>query len=241
MNNLRHLNAPCIEFKNFKKLWHFEQLHSLSLQCLKTFPSVLSISAWVQSITRQVWLLNSYLYSTETCTLMYMWTAMSTRVAIEQGCPADKQCHLLAATCIAVYWVPNGKVGKRHFAKHHLSSYAWFWLNWVLTINLFLCWRDIYLEYILHCSHVLCLYFFPALDRAEGVSQQDCASMEEFQQRINAVSLEKVKAYYRRLRYTQPYWRLVSGIGWVIKTSLWNVLQTDGKSTHSLTFINSVL
>lgn len=27
--------------------------------------------------------------------------------------------------------------------------------------------------------------------------------MEEFQQRINAVSLEKVKAYYRRLRYTR--------------------------------------
>uniref|UniRef100_H3CZW4 Phosphatidylinositol-3,4,5-trisphosphate dependent Rac exchange factor 1 n=1 Tax=Tetraodon nigroviridis TaxID=99883 RepID=H3CZW4_TETNG len=42
--------------------------------------------------------------------------------------------------------------------------------------------------------------FTRALDRAEGVSQQDCASMEEFQQRINAVSLEKVKAYYRRLR-----------------------------------------
>lgn len=27
--------------------------------------------------------------------------------------------------------------------------------------------------------------------------------MEEFQQRSNAVSLEKVKAYYRRLRYTK--------------------------------------
>lgn len=43
---------------------------------------------------------------------------------------------------------------------------------------------------------------FQGLDRTEGVSQQDCAAMEEFQQRINAVSLEKVKAYYRRLRYT---------------------------------------
>lgn len=28
--------------------------------------------------------------------------------------------------------------------------------------------------------------------------------MEEFQQRTNAVSLEKVKAYYRRLRYAEP-------------------------------------
>lgn len=44
--------------------------------------------------------------------------------------------------------------------------------------------------------------FFPALERPEGASPQDCVDMEEFQQRINAVSLEKVKAYYRRLRYT---------------------------------------
>lgn len=44
--------------------------------------------------------------------------------------------------------------------------------------------------------------FDPALERPEGVSQQDYAAMEEFQQRTNAVSLEKVKAYYRRLRYT---------------------------------------
>lgn len=44
--------------------------------------------------------------------------------------------------------------------------------------------------------------FYPALERPEGVSQQDCAAMEEFQQRTSAVSLEKVKAYYRRLRYT---------------------------------------
>lgn len=43
---------------------------------------------------------------------------------------------------------------------------------------------------------------FPALERPEGVSQQDYTDVEEFQQRINAVSLEKVKAYYRRLRYT---------------------------------------
>lgn len=43
--------------------------------------------------------------------------------------------------------------------------------------------------------------FYPALERPEGVSQQDYAAMEEFQQRTNAVSLEKVKAYYRRLRY----------------------------------------
>lgn len=42
---------------------------------------------------------------------------------------------------------------------------------------------------------------FPALERPEGASQQDCVAMEDFQQRTNAVSLEKVKAYYRRLRY----------------------------------------
>uniref|UniRef100_A0A8C7TWX5 Phosphatidylinositol 3,4,5-trisphosphate-dependent Rac exchanger 1 protein n=1 Tax=Oncorhynchus mykiss TaxID=8022 RepID=A0A8C7TWX5_ONCMY len=35
--------------------------------------------------------------------------------------------------------------------------------------------------------------FTRALERPEGVSQQDCVSMEEFQQRTNAVSLEKVK------------------------------------------------
>uniref|UniRef100_A0A669CEY8 Phosphatidylinositol 3,4,5-trisphosphate-dependent Rac exchanger 1 protein n=1 Tax=Oreochromis niloticus TaxID=8128 RepID=A0A669CEY8_ORENI len=43
--------------------------------------------------------------------------------------------------------------------------------------------------------------FTRALERPEGASQQDCVAMEEFQQRTNAVSLEKVKAYYRRLRY----------------------------------------
>uniref|UniRef100_A0A8C5E510 Phosphatidylinositol 3,4,5-trisphosphate-dependent Rac exchanger 1 protein-like n=1 Tax=Gouania willdenowi TaxID=441366 RepID=A0A8C5E510_GOUWI len=42
--------------------------------------------------------------------------------------------------------------------------------------------------------------FTKALERPEGVSQQDYVSMEEIQQRTNAVSLEKVKAYYRRLR-----------------------------------------
>lgn len=43
----------------------------------------------------------------------------------------------------------------------------------------------------------------PALERPEGVSQQDYVAMEEFQQRTNAVSLEKVKAYYRKLRYAE--------------------------------------
>ncbi|KAK0143831.1 Phosphatidylinositol 3,4,5-trisphosphate-dependent Rac exchanger 1 protein [Merluccius polli] len=42
--------------------------------------------------------------------------------------------------------------------------------------------------------------FTRALERPEGSSQQEYAAMEEFQQRINAVSLERVKAYYRRLR-----------------------------------------
>uniref|UniRef100_A0A4W5KIV4 Phosphatidylinositol-3,4,5-trisphosphate dependent Rac exchange factor 1 n=1 Tax=Hucho hucho TaxID=62062 RepID=A0A4W5KIV4_9TELE len=41
--------------------------------------------------------------------------------------------------------------------------------------------------------------FTSALERPEGVSQQDYVSIEEFQQRINAVALEKVKAYYRKL------------------------------------------
>uniref|UniRef100_A0A3Q1FSR4 Phosphatidylinositol-3,4,5-trisphosphate-dependent Rac exchange factor 1 n=1 Tax=Acanthochromis polyacanthus TaxID=80966 RepID=A0A3Q1FSR4_9TELE len=44
------------------------------------------------------------------------------------------------------------------------------------------------------------ILFSRALERPEGVSQQDYAAMEEFQQRTNAVSLEKVKAYYRKLR-----------------------------------------
>lgn len=42
--------------------------------------------------------------------------------------------------------------------------------------------------------------FTRALERPEGVAAQDFVAMEEFQQRINAVSLEKVKFYYRRLR-----------------------------------------
>ncbi|CAL8369604.1 unnamed protein product [Lota lota] len=42
--------------------------------------------------------------------------------------------------------------------------------------------------------------FTRALERPEGASQQDFVAMEEFQQRTNAVSLERVKAYYRRLR-----------------------------------------
>uniref|UniRef100_A0A665VAN2 Phosphatidylinositol-3,4,5-trisphosphate-dependent Rac exchange factor 1 n=1 Tax=Echeneis naucrates TaxID=173247 RepID=A0A665VAN2_ECHNA len=42
--------------------------------------------------------------------------------------------------------------------------------------------------------------FTKALERPESGSQQDYTATEEFQQRTNAVSLEKVKAYYRRLR-----------------------------------------
>ncbi|XP_054626845.1 phosphatidylinositol 3,4,5-trisphosphate-dependent Rac exchanger 1 protein isoform X1 [Dunckerocampus dactyliophorus] len=42
--------------------------------------------------------------------------------------------------------------------------------------------------------------FTRALERPEGVSQQDYTAMEELQQRTNAVSLEKVKTYYRKLR-----------------------------------------
>ncbi|MEQ2206509.1 hypothetical protein XENOCAPTIV_030342 [Xenoophorus captivus] len=58
------------------------------------------------------------------------------------------------------------------------------------------------------CSRLLLqakcfLFCFPALERPEGVSPQEYVDMEEFQQRINAVSLEKVKAYYRRLRMVQ--------------------------------------
>nr|XP_054602110.1 phosphatidylinositol 3,4,5-trisphosphate-dependent Rac exchanger 1 protein isoform X2 [Nothobranchius furzeri] len=44
------------------------------------------------------------------------------------------------------------------------------------------------------------ILFTRALERAEGVSQPEYTDLEDFQQRINAVSLEKVKAYYRRLR-----------------------------------------
>ncbi|XP_046890033.1 phosphatidylinositol 3,4,5-trisphosphate-dependent Rac exchanger 1 protein [Hypomesus transpacificus] len=42
--------------------------------------------------------------------------------------------------------------------------------------------------------------FTKALERSEGLSPQDTVTMEEFQQRTNALSLERVKAYYRRLR-----------------------------------------
>ncbi|KAL1269880.1 hypothetical protein QQF64_032169 [Cirrhinus molitorella] len=42
--------------------------------------------------------------------------------------------------------------------------------------------------------------FTRGLERPEGVLSQDFVSMEEFQQRTNALSLEKVKSYYRKLR-----------------------------------------
>ncbi|XP_062316534.1 phosphatidylinositol 3,4,5-trisphosphate-dependent Rac exchanger 1 protein [Osmerus eperlanus] len=42
--------------------------------------------------------------------------------------------------------------------------------------------------------------FTKALERSEGLAPQDAVTMEEFQQRTNALSLERVKAYYRRLR-----------------------------------------
>lgn len=42
--------------------------------------------------------------------------------------------------------------------------------------------------------------FTRALERPEGVSIPDYVATEEFQQRTNAVSLERVKAYYRKLR-----------------------------------------
>ncbi|XP_063065168.1 phosphatidylinositol 3,4,5-trisphosphate-dependent Rac exchanger 1 protein isoform X2 [Engraulis encrasicolus] len=42
--------------------------------------------------------------------------------------------------------------------------------------------------------------FTQALERPEGVAVADCVPMEEFQKRTNAVSLERVKAYYRKLR-----------------------------------------
>lgn len=64
--------------------------------------------------------------------------------------------------------------------------------------------------------------FRPALERPEGVSQHDYAAMEEFQQRTNAVSLEKVKAYYRRLRYVILY---------CVKflTRAWDILPLKGR------------
>uniref|UniRef100_A0A671MGP0 Phosphatidylinositol 3,4,5-trisphosphate-dependent Rac exchanger 1 protein-like n=1 Tax=Sinocyclocheilus anshuiensis TaxID=1608454 RepID=A0A671MGP0_9TELE len=43
----------------------------------------------------------------------------------------------------------------------------------------------------------------------EGVLSQDFVAMEEFQQRTNALSLEKVKGYYRKLRYIWPSYRLL--------------------------------
>uniref|UniRef100_A0A8C1UJG4 Phosphatidylinositol-3,4,5-trisphosphate-dependent Rac exchange factor 1 n=1 Tax=Cyprinus carpio TaxID=7962 RepID=A0A8C1UJG4_CYPCA len=42
--------------------------------------------------------------------------------------------------------------------------------------------------------------FTRGLEKPEGVLSQDFVAMEEFQQQTNALSLEKVKAYYRKLR-----------------------------------------
>uniref|UniRef100_A0A671P838 Phosphatidylinositol 3,4,5-trisphosphate-dependent Rac exchanger 1 protein-like n=1 Tax=Sinocyclocheilus anshuiensis TaxID=1608454 RepID=A0A671P838_9TELE len=46
--------------------------------------------------------------------------------------------------------------------------------------------------------------FTRGLEKPEGVLSQDFVAMEEFQQRTNALSLEKVKGYYRKLRYRDP-------------------------------------
>ncbi|KAI2661661.1 Phosphatidylinositol 3,4,5-trisphosphate-dependent Rac exchanger 1 protein [Labeo rohita] len=43
--------------------------------------------------------------------------------------------------------------------------------------------------------------FTRGMEKPEGVLSQDFIAMEEFQQRTNALSLEKVKGYYRKLRY----------------------------------------
>lgn len=40
-----------------------------------------------------------------------------------------------------------------------------------------------------------------ALESTEGQSQPPGSSLEELQQQINGVSLEKVQQYYRKLRY----------------------------------------
>ncbi|KPP79998.1 phosphatidylinositol 3,4,5-trisphosphate-dependent Rac exchanger 1 protein-like, partial [Scleropages formosus] len=42
--------------------------------------------------------------------------------------------------------------------------------------------------------------FTKSLERPDGMALQDSVSIEEFQQRTNAVSLEKAKSYYRKLR-----------------------------------------
>uniref|UniRef100_A0A673N235 Phosphatidylinositol 3,4,5-trisphosphate-dependent Rac exchanger 1 protein-like n=1 Tax=Sinocyclocheilus rhinocerous TaxID=307959 RepID=A0A673N235_9TELE len=51
--------------------------------------------------------------------------------------------------------------------------------------------------------------FTRGLEKPEGVLSQDFVAMEEFQQCTNALSLEKVKGYYRKLRYIWPSYRLL--------------------------------
>uniref|UniRef100_A0A672PF86 Phosphatidylinositol-3,4,5-trisphosphate dependent Rac exchange factor 1 n=1 Tax=Sinocyclocheilus grahami TaxID=75366 RepID=A0A672PF86_SINGR len=46
--------------------------------------------------------------------------------------------------------------------------------------------------------------FTRGLEKPEGVLSQDFVAMEEFQQHTNALALEKVKGYYRKLRYRYP-------------------------------------
>lgn len=41
----------------------------------------------------------------------------------------------------------------------------------------------------------------PALESMEGYYYRDNVSVEEYQAQINAASLDKVKQYYKRLRY----------------------------------------
>lgn len=56
-----------------------------------------------------------------------------------------------------------------------------------------------------HCSIFisLTLWFDPslALESMEGYYYRDNVSVEEYQAQINAASLDKVKQYYKRLRY----------------------------------------
>ena len=50
---------------------------------------------------------------------------------------------------------------------------------------------------------VFTLSFYPslALESMEGYYYRDNVSVEEYQAQINAASLDKVKQYYKRLRY----------------------------------------
>lgn len=57
------------------------------------------------------------------------------------------------------------------------------------------------MQWLYYFVFTLSFYLSLALESMEGYYYRDNVSVEEYQAQINAASLDKVKQYYKRLRY----------------------------------------